>query len=313
MPHRIGNHIVSFHRPALVKTLLPTAKDKLSRPGGLLADAAMRPAPTHKPLVQFSRVTPYNRLPSIAAVNMAIDAIPLTTSLGQVVTQVQAHIAAHRMRHGEPAFVIVGERHGQPVSAATAATVLHAFQATASRSRVLFEMEPNEIRENFPTLDDDESAEFTHLLAEGTPARYATENPVAVNLISVALYGQHLGFDLSGFDPLRLSARHQEQRESAMLASIANGSIGAQTTIVFAGAHHVPVLHEQLSQQGSTLAIGILEPANAGDTDAARRKSYLLSTPEFLTINPAAGLLGTPPLELVSFVNRHLERRIAGA
>jgi hypothetical protein len=75
----------------------------------------------------------------------------------------------------------------------------------------------------------------------------------------------------------------------------------------------VPVLHEQLSQQGSTLAIGILDPVRAGDTDSARRESYLLSTPEILTINPAAGLLGTPPLELVSFVNRHLDRRTAGA
>jgi hypothetical protein len=218
--------------------------------------------------------------------------------------QLQAHV----LMRGMPRLLLLGDDHGDYGSLPMSLALLNAVAGQVPGPKMLMsEFPPDWVRQANPPHDR-EAAHFSNKLRRDRPVRFlpgVAANPNLVKMRTNALFARHLGFSLHGFDTQAFTARHQEMRENAMLASIANAAGNQQCAIVISGSHHLPFLHESLAPQLNTFAAVQLGTVFPEDSDNTRRMSYLLTQPDIVKLRPDAALNGTP-LDAIRFINHTL-------
>jgi hypothetical protein len=300
---KIGNHVIRFHKTEFQKRHFPGDKEQaLARmPQG------RRPRDSDKPPMQLEALTPYNRLPSIGAVNKAIDALPEVETPREVVDVVHHEIQAYVAAHGRlPQVLILGDRHGDPASSMATLAAIHEYRNVAGPKTLSFERTLNGMRAPLNWLRQRPRL-LAHCVNYDVSIPLTDVTPNGRRLVTAGLLARAQGFDLQGIDPKKRTAADLEEREEAMLNSIVRTPLGAQGVhVIVVGSAHVPLLHEKLSPVVGTLAIATLPQAVLpGETKTRDRMSYLLSTPDIVKIKPSPGLRdGT--LDATKFIRREL-------
>lgn len=295
LPANLG--VVSFHRPDWMKPIAPGAKE------GVIAGRPphLRPRPkTNQPLIQRTPPSPYNNLPSVDKVNAEIERRALFTRQSQVVAAVQAHLARQLPADPQrPVVVLIGELHGTDLALLQTLTTLNRLRGFGSK-QVMAEMAPQSMQAGLGSIDGT-VAELRQCMDWGSRFDPDQVNAPVDVLMTNCIYARAQGYDVAGFDRHHADgpmgpAPDNDTREDHMLAALGAQRKNAQVTVVVTGNVHLPVLHEAMKADPTVTTIGIatVTPVAQGDHLVASRMSYLLSTPEILTIRPDASLQGAP-------------------
>ena len=312
MPLRLGPFVISGHRSLEEKVANPTDKERYLAPQP--PELVPRRQLTKQPRVEVARLTPYNTFPSFAKVNAKLAKIPITathagspTDVG-VLALVKNHLLKHRAANpGQELLVFICDYHGLAPAQSMGMTALHTLGDSLFK-QVAVEQEPQTVRGSQPNLQQLERSLRASLLTGSAFDNGAAGGNMETNIFNNNVaYAAMLGYDVKGFDPLKYTARDSDTREASMAHHVAHYVPEKDVTVVMVGTHHLPYLHEKFARTTNTVAVAMVRPPDAGDTESVARLSYLLATPEILKIRT------TPQLEAAHFDPTAFSRQLDAA
>jgi hypothetical protein len=306
---RIGNRVLTFHRPEVQKEKFPGEKEA--------ALAAMprsrRPRAQAKPPIRVDVLSPYNRLPSTASVNRALSQCTEVRTPGAIVSQVAGALRAHVAANGAlPDFLVLGDVHRTPAGLMMVLAALHEYRDAPGRKIFSTEIRP-QAQERAQRWLDQRPRLLSHCVQNDLRLPFPGIAPHMTRMMTALMFAKDRGFELNGFDPMKHTAMDLEEREQAMLARLGSTAPAGALNVVFAGNAHVPKLLDTLSPMGvSTLAISLLpQSIKPGETETRNRMSYLLSSPPVLTRPAVHTIMPSPELrngnlDAAQFIKREL-------
>jgi len=316
--HR-GNILADRQDNRVVKALTGQPKDDLyaRRENAKRHDLVPRPKERGMlPGITIEQATDYTRYATDKGLRKAGDTLPtLVNTPTEVAQQVAAYMQRKLAALAAPGktLVLVGEEHVSP----TAALIKMAALAQLKGRQATFLQEYADRK----TVDGiARTAASLGAVLRTEPGRLNTSvqsiyaasglNPkIALGDLLSVLVALHAGADVGHFDSLVVSAKHQDQRESAMVRSIGKSvQRSAGPVIVVVGKHHLPALHESLRGRCNIVALSSITDASLAprSSDHRKRTSYVLSNPDIMTLR------GTPALEsgnvdMLSFLRNDLK------
>lgn len=288
--------VLTFHRTESKKAKGGTAKDAVIAAHQNAGRAALVSASERqrKPLVELRRHSPYNKFPTVDAVNAALGKLTGHANPRSVVQAVVTSLRAHVRRMGLPDVMLLGEEHGRKLSLTTVLTALHELARMPGPKRLLLEHPDDEMRRL--GLTDPNSIAIRGML--NNMVRYGAPHPELVaklnsaddlTLFTSAAVAHSLGIEVGTFDQLHGRARNVEEREAGQLQQLA-AKIGPGVTVILTGSNHLPFIHEKLSLSPTldVWSAAEVSPVVAGDHVAARSLSYLLAKQDEVLVLPAS-------------------------